>query len=136
MFKKDFLEDDGEMSTKDRREKALERISEYERFEANCRKIKKLDKNQRVELSREVINIHNNLLGSSRQSSVQPSPSHLSSLPKTEVNLQQRIQLWRIGRGLVRASSLPTILSEEDTEDMESVKSKRRSKSINSDNMF
>ena len=130
MLKKDFSVDDGEMSSKDRREKVLQRISEYERFEANCQKIKKLNKNQRVELSREVINIHNNMLDNNLQS------TDLRSLPQSEVSLPQRIQLWRMGGSLVRASSLPTILSEEDTEGMESVPSKRRSRSINSDNIF
>ena len=98
MLKKDFSVDDGEMSSKDRREKVLQRISEYERFEANCQKIKKLNKNQRVELSREVINIHNNMLDNNLQS------TDLRSLPQAEVSLPQRIQLWRMGGGLVRAS--------------------------------
>ena len=54
---------------------------------------------------------------------------------QTELSLEQRIRRWREGGGRLRASSLPA-LSEEDTEDLESVRSKRRSKSINSDNMF
>ena len=129
MFKKDFLEEDGEVSSKDRREKVLKRIEEYERFEANCQKIKKLKKDQRVQLSREVINIHNNMLDSRQY-------TDLGSLPHTEASMEQRIQRWRLAGRMVKASSLPTILSEEDTEDMESVRSQRRSKSINSDNMF
>ena len=77
-----------------------------------------------------------------RQFSLQdPEDTRDLSLPllledgQTELSLEQRIRRWREGGGRLRASSLPA-LSEEDTEDLESVRSKRRSKSINSDNMF
>ena len=138
MFKKDLLEDDGEVSLKSRRQDTKKRIEEYERFEANCERIRRLNKNQRAELSREVRERHNSL-------QEQEDTRDLSSLPllleesQTEVSLEQRIRRWReaggMGRSLVRATSLPA-LSEEDTDDLESVRSKRRSKSINSDNMF
>ena len=77
-----------------------------------------------------------------RQFSLQdPEDTRDLSLPllledgQTELSLEQRIRRWREGGVRLRASSLPA-LSEEDTEDLESVRSKRRSKSINSDNMF
>ena len=138
MFKKDLLEDDGEVSVKSRRENTKKRIEEYERFEANCERIRRLNKNQRAQLSREVRERHNSL-------QEQDDTRDLSSLPllleetQTELSLEQRIRRWReaggMRRSLVRATSLPA-LSEEDTDDLESVRSKRRSKSINSDNMF
>ena len=143
MFKKDLLEEDGEVSVKSRRESRMRRIEEYERFEANCEKIKRLNKDQRAQLSREVRERQNSL-------QEQEDTRDLSSLPilveecQNELSLEQRIRRWREGgrremrQNLVRATSLPA-LSEEDTDvtdDLESVRSKRRSKSINSDNLF
>ena len=143
MFKKDLLEDDREVSVKSRRENTMKRIEQYERFEANCEKIKRLNKDQRAQLSREVRERQNSL-------QEQEDTRDLSSLPilveecQTELSLEQRIRRWREGgrremrQNLVRATSLPA-LSEEDTDvtdDLESVRSKRRSKSINSDNLF
>ena len=136
MFKKDLLEEAGEVSVKSRREKTIKRIEEYERFEANCEKIRRLNKEQRAELSRCVRERQDSL-----QEQEQEHTRDLSSLPllleesQTEVSLEQRIRRWREGGARVRATSLPA-LSEEDTEDLESVRSKRRSKSINSDSMF
>ena len=143
MFKKDLMEDDGEVSVKSRRKKTKKRIEEYERFEANCEKIRRLSKDQRAQLSREVRERHNSLQDQ------EVTTRDLSSLPllleleesETELSLEQRIRRWREGGGremrqnLARATSLPA-LSEEDTDDLESVRSKRRSKSINSDNLF
>ena len=134
MFKKDLLEDDREVSVKSRRENTIKRIEQYERFEANCEKIKRLNKDQRAQLSREVRERQNSL-------QEQEDTRDLSSLPllveecQNELSLEQRIRRWREGGGRLRATSLPA-LSEEDTDDLESVRSKRRSKSINSDNMF
>ena len=143
MFKKDLLEDDREVSVKSRRENTIKRIEQYERFEANCAKIKRLNKDQRAQLSREVRERQNSL-------QEQEDTRDLSSLPllveecQNELSLEQRIRRWREGgrremrQNLVRATSLPA-LSEEDTDvtdDLESVRSKRRSKSINSDNLF
>ena len=143
MFKKDLLEDDREVSVKSRRENTIKRIEQYERFEANCEKIKRLNKDQRAQLSREVRERQNSL-------QEQEDTRDLSSLPilveecQNELSLEQRIRRWREGgrremrQNLVRATSLPA-LSEEDTDvtdDLESVRSKRRSKSINSDNLF
>ena len=138
MFKKDLLEDDREVSVKSRRENTIKRIEQYERFEANCEKIKRLNKDQRAQLSREVRERQNSL-------QEQEDTRDLSSLPilveecQNELSLEQRIRRWREGgrremrQNLVRATSLPA-LSEEDTDDIDSVRSKRRSKSINSDN--
>ena len=50
MFKKDLLEEDGEVSVKSRRENTKKRIEEYERFEANCEKIRRLNKSQRAQV--------------------------------------------------------------------------------------
>ena len=138
MFKKDLLEEDGELSVKSRRESRIKRIEEYERFEANCEKIKRLDKDQRAQLSREVRERHNSLQEQEDTRDLSSRPLLLEET-QTELSLEQRIRRWReaggMRRSLVRATSLPA-LSEEDTDDLESVRSKRRSKSINSDNMF
>ena len=136
MFKKDLMEDDGEVSVKSRRKKTKKRIEEYERFEANCEKIRRLSKDQRAQLSREVRERHNSL----QDQDDQEDTRDLSWLPlleesQTELSLEQRIRRWRQGGGRLRATSLPA-LSEEDPDDLESVRSKRRSKSINSDSMF
>ena len=134
MFKKDLLEEDGEVSVKSRRESRMKRIEEYERFEANCEKIKRLDKDQRAQLSREVRERHNSLQEQEDTRDLSSRPLLLEET-QTELSLEQRIRRWREGGGRLRATSLPA-LSEEDTDDLESVRSKRRSKSINSDNMF
>ena len=67
--------------------------------------------------------------------SSQAAKAELFQETQTELSLEQRIRRWREGGGRLRATSLPA-LSEEDTDDLESVRSKRRSKSINSDSMF
>ena len=136
MFKKDLMEDDEEVSVKSRRKNTKKRIEEYERFEANCEKIRRLSKDQRAQISREVRERHNSL----QDQDDQEDTRDLSWLPlleesQTGLSLEQRIRRWRQGGGRLRATSLPA-LSEEDPDDLESVRSKRRSKSINSDSMF
>ena len=64
-------------------------------------------------------------------------------LPDVEedISLDDKIQLWRnkggntMSRGWIRASSLPALAEEEEDGETISMKSKRRSKSIDSYNM-
>ena len=58
------------------------------------------------------------------------------------ISLDDKIILWRtkggssMRKGWIRASSLPALVEEEEEGETSSIKSKRRSKSIDSYNMY
>ena len=63
-----------------KKKKVLKRIEEYEKFEENCNNIKKLEKEQRSKVSKNILSIHNNLTESQRRESLKPI------LPEVENN--------------------------------------------------
>ena len=124
------------------KKRVLKRIEEYERFEANCNRLRQqraLKKNKKSERERE---------REKRSYSLDTGRRELSSL-EVSLTLEEKINLWRRdddgGRGggghheggslrrrsyqLARRNSLPALV--EETEE-ESVSTKRRSKSIDS----
>ena len=124
------------------KKRVLKRIEEYERFEANCNKLRQqraVKRNKKSERERE---------REKRSYSLDTGRRELSSL-EVSLTLEEKINLWRRddsgGRGgaghleggslrrrsyqLARRNSLPALV--EETEE-ESVSTKRRSKSIDS----
>ena len=124
------------------KKRVLKRIEEYERFEANCNRLRQqraLKRNKKSERERE---------REKRSYSLDTGRRELSSL-EVSLTLEEKINLWRRddsgGRGggghleggslrrrsyqLARRNSLPALV--EETEE-ESVSTKRRSKSIDS----
>ena len=141
---KDAEEQEEVLGLKPQRSKkrVLKRIEEYERFEANCNRLRQqraLKKNKKSERERE---------REKRSYSLDTGRRELSSL-EVSLTLEEKINLWRRddggGRGggghleggslrrqsyqLARRNSLPALV--EETEE-ESVSTKRRSKSIDS----
>ena len=135
-------EEQGGLKPQRSKKRVLKRIEEYERFEANCNKLRQqraLKRNKKSERERE---------REKRSYSLDTGRRELSSL-EVSLTLEEKINLWRRddggGRGgaghleggslrrrsyqLARRNSLPALV--EETEE-ESVSTKRRSKSIDS----
>ena len=152
------------MPAKMKKMKTLKRIQEYEKFEVNCQMIKELEKGKRTSVSRDVLYRRNTIMvdeakkteerqailrraksianpkNSSPEQDIQPRESFsMPVLPDVDehISLDDTIILWRtkggssMKKGWIRASSLPALV-----EDTISIKSKRRSKSIDSYNMY
>ena len=50
---------EGQMPSNARKTKTMKRIQEYEKFEANCQRIKELEKGERTTVSRDILCRHN-----------------------------------------------------------------------------
>ena len=141
MLKGEYMDvDQDEVGAKPQRSKKrmLKRIEEYERFEANCRRLRQqraIKKNKKTEKERE---------REKRSYSLDTGRRELSSL-EVSLTLEEKMSLWRREDGgrtylegsslrrqsyqMARRNSLPALV--EETEE-ESVSTKRRSKSIDS----
>ena len=140
--KEEEEEEVGALKPQRSKKRVLKRIEEYERFEANCNRLRQqraLKRNKKSERERE---------REKRSYSLDTGRRGLSSL-EVSLTLEEKINLWRRddggGRGggghleggslrrrsdqLARRNSLPALV--EETEE-ESVSTKRRSKSIDS----
>ena len=67
---KEIPENDFGSSVKHKRRSTLKRIEEYERFEENCKNIKKLNKEKRNKMSKDIMTIHNNLADDNNDTSL------------------------------------------------------------------
>ena len=158
MVKGEHVEEEGNVKKK----KIMKRINEWERFEANCSKIRELETeidslHPETETREQINQILDRMKSKSvkrprtprRPFSMGCSPKELSQqtpgqsmsiLPELENNmsLDDKILLWRTSGGICmrrnrkRANSLPALVEETEEEDSVSIKNKRRSKSIDS----
>ena len=153
MVKGEHVEEVGNV----KRKRMMRRISEWERFEANCSKIKELESDSDAfhaeDDTREQINqILDRMKCKSvkrqrsarRPYSIGCPPGIISdnkeTLPKDDKNmsLDEKIMLWKTNdvvkfrKHRKRANSLPALIEEAEEEESLSVKNKRRSKSIDS----
>ena len=153
MFK-DIPEDNCGSSVKHKRRSTLKRIEEYERFEVHCKNMKKLNKEKRNKMSKDIMTNYSNLAEDNNISPLAPlipelDVKHQIILREIAINnlqegatLEERIEDWRrrggsqIKKPLARATSLPALSEEDDELDTVSCKSKIRSKSIDSENFL
>ena len=154
----DCVEEEGKVKKK----KIMKRINEWERFEANCARIRELEgENDSLHPETETREQINQILDRMKSKSVKRTKSQrrpysisctpkelsqqnkgksVSILPEVEDNmsLDDKILLWRTRGGICmrrnkkRANSLPAVVEEAEEEDAVSIKNKRRSKSIDS----
>ena len=140
-----------------RRLKMMKRIQQYERFVENCERYKEFEKSKR---DKELVVRRNSMLDGLNQRSIekmmkrsksfphdreykeakQKDRYSLPELPECDQNftLDEKILIWQCcgehqqKKGWMKSSSLTALVEETEEEDEISVKSKRRSKSIDS----
>ena len=121
-------------ATEGKKKRMLRRIEEYERFEANCLKLKQLKNSQKPKKRAERSDYE--------RSYSLPAGGALAGL-EVGLTVEEKMELWRregeAGGGLRRQSyqlarrnSLPALVEETEEEETVSAGTKRRSKSIDS----
>ena len=145
-----------------KKKKMMKRINEWERFEANCSKIRELEtENDNLHPETETREQINQILDRMKNKSMKRprtvkrpmsigcSPKELSGQNDSQsvsniaeledkMSLDDKILLWRTSGGICRrrnrkrANSLPAVVEETEEEDSVSMRNKRRSKSIDS----